>query len=76
MLNPIEALILLDRSPRGFYFLIVISDKGKRQTPPANRSQEKRGSRLFVVRPEPDDLYCFFFFEDLVDQTVLNIDPS
>ena len=30
---------------------------------------------LFVVRPKPDDLYGFLFFENLVDQAVLDIDP-
>ena len=28
------------------------------------------------MRPKPDDFHGFFFFEDLVYQTVLDIDPS
>lgn len=39
-------------------------------------SESKTVASLFIVRPEPDDFNDFFFFKDLVDQTVLDIDPS
>jgi len=30
---------------------------------------------LFVVRPRPDDLDGFLFFENLIDKAVLDVDP-
>ena len=31
---------------------------------------------LLVVRPEPQHLHCFLFLENLVDQSVLDVDSS
>lgn len=31
---------------------------------------------LFVMRPEADDFYDFFFLEDLVNEAVLDVDSA
>src|SRR2546421_35091 len=35
-----------------------------------------RGNELFVVRPHPDNLDGPLLFPDLIDQPVLDVDPS
>ena len=33
-------------------------------------------AQLFVVSPHTDDLHGVLFFEDLIDESVLDIDPA
>jgi hypothetical protein len=53
---------------------MLASDPFRRQN--IKESLRYESGTLLVMRPEADDFHNFFFFEYLIDEAVLNVDPS
>jgi len=56
--------------------LRVCSSRGSNRRWISGRLTSLKTRRSFVVRPHPNDLHSSLFFEDLIDETMLDIDSA